>query len=302
MAVEYINAVYCLDRDDLNATEIGILAYLANKADPSGACWPKRSTIAEACHLHPDTVKLVLRGLADKLLISKEAKVLNGRPVSVAIQLLFAPLKTEAPGRGQLRPKRGASTPQSMSRKGGGKRSGDGGSRIPLHKNHQEEPSDTPLKSPLGDIVTAIWEETPKVARERSSTADLREVIQIAVRDGATADQLLAALRSHYSTPDVIRDGGKWMKGVHRLFAKGRWRDWLPEQGEAAPPLVAAAAKPSPDMQDRIWRSRMEDFKRIEAWDRRRYGQRPGEARRDGELPCQCPPAILREFGFEPVQ
>ena len=74
--------------------------------------------------------------------------------------------------------------------------------------------------------VDRIWAEAPKMARERSSRADVCKALKAAVGRGATVDQISAAVLRYHGSPQATKEECRAMRGLHRSIQEDRWKDW----------------------------------------------------------------------------
>jgi hypothetical protein len=132
--------------------------------------------------------------------------------------------------------------------------------------------------------VEAIWEITPRKSRERSSKGDIERALNAAVRRGRTVTDVRAGLVGYFESPGATKDGGDFVKGVHRMIEMDRWEAFLPDPEPAA---TVGATNPA-----EAWRRRVEAFKRDQYWNRLDWGPAPGKP------DCAAPIEILAACGF----
>lgn len=144
----------------------------------------------------------------------------------------------------------------------------------------QSQSQDLPTEGKSPSVVTlseavlgAIWDDAPPRARQRSSKADLRKALLSALKRGGEFEAIRSALRSYWASPDAQKDGGDYVKGIHRMIEADRWQDWAGTQhtGPADGPNWADRAK--------VWRE-------LNRWNPS-WGPLPGEPG------CGCPADLL---------
>ena len=92
------------------------------------------------------------------------------------------------------------------------------------------------------EAVERIWSKVPKTSRERSSKADLKKALDAAVKRGCDLAQIEAGLGAYFASEDATRDGGRFVKGVHRLVQGDRWSSHAPsDEGLFAEPQITEA-------------------------------------------------------------
>ncbi len=75
--------------------------------------------------------------------------------------------------------------------------------------------------------IDEIWEETPRIARDRSSRADVGKALRAAAGRGYPPAVIRPALRRYYASDQANNDDRRAAKGLHRMIECDRWRDWL---------------------------------------------------------------------------
>lgn len=99
-----------------------------------------------------------------------------------------------------------------------------------------------PKGTALPEAVNRIWSKAPKISRERSSKADLKKSLEAAVKRGCDLAQIEAGLGAYFASEDATRDGGRFVKGVHRLVQGDRWSSHAPsDEGLFAEPQITEA-------------------------------------------------------------
>lgn len=168
---------------------------------------------------------------------------------------------------------------------------------VPTFFNQPDINIYTPIV-PFGDVglpsqssrkadVEAVWEITPKLARERTSRADIDKALQSASKRGHTPGQVLAGLIGYYASPDATKDGGKYAKGAHRVIQNDRWQAFSESQATADPEVCAFDPA-------EIWRGRVQRYRTgSRYWNTNDWGNPPGEPG------CKAPPEIIAEFEWE---
>jgi uncharacterized protein YdaU (DUF1376 family) len=128
--------------------------------------------------------------------------------------------------------------------------------------------------------VEAVWDLTPKSARERTSRADIERALQSAARRGHAPSAVIAGLAGYYASPDATKDGGQFAKGAHRMIQNDRWQAFADVSADVAPVDPNA-----------VWRKRVKGFvSGARYWNTNDWGHEPG---RPG---CIVPPEIIAEF------
>lgn len=126
------------------------------------------------------------------------------------------------------------------------------------------------------DLLDKVWSAAPAKARERSSRGDTAKALAAALKRGALPDDILEGLQSYWRSDDATKDNGAYAKGVHRMIADDRWRDWT------STALIPAGEAPD-------WKSRLYIWRSTEQWHHGPWGAAPGDPR------CTCPPDLLTE-------
>lgn len=126
------------------------------------------------------------------------------------------------------------------------------------------------------ELLDKVWSAAPPKARERSSRGDTSKALAAALKRGAQPDEIMAGLTAYWRSDDATKDNGAYAKGVHRMIADDRWRDWT------STALIPAGEAPDWPSRLRIWRS-------TEQWHHGTWGPSPGYPT------CQCPPDLLTE-------
>lgn len=130
-------------------------------------------------------------------------------------------------------------------------------------------------EAPLSEAsVSAIWEDAPPRARQRSSKADVRKALSAAVKRGADFEQIRSGLKAYWSSPDATKDGGEYAKAIHRMIEGDRWADWAsqPAHGQTGP----------------NWADRAKAWTQLKRWNPN-WGPSPGEPG------CACPAHLLEQ-------
>lgn len=264
MAVEYVEGAYRYP-GELTPSEINILAYLGNCANPAGECWPKRSTIAARCRLHPDTVKTVLQELDRRGLIRREERFSReGQRIANRIVLLFDPW-TPPQAEGGLAPvTTGVADPPASRGDGGQANPGGMGVGGPPQENPNIKPTDS-----VARWVKFVWDRTPPASRKKStSKAELERALRAAGKRGHDLARVAEALRLYFEDPAHTRDDCRAMKGVHRVVENDRWQPWDPGDGDWPTPDAPAAPAPESGPDDAFVADllRRQRIGRVEDW------------------------------------
>jgi len=144
-------------------------------------------------------------------------------------------------------------------------------------------PDEPPVEAPsLRQLVTDIWNETPKPGRERSSIAELEDALTAARKRGADLAAVRRALAAYYRTDAATKDGGQYAKGVHRMVQRDRWANFQP----AAPaPVDTSTWRPE------RWTVAVRNWVEERRWP-------DGAGPKPGEPGCKAPAEVLARFGF----
>lgn len=132
-------------------------------------------------------------------------------------------------------------------------------------------------------VISAVWDDAPPRARQRSSKADVRKALSAAIKRGGDLEGIRAALKAYWSSPDATKDGGEYAKAIHRMIEGDRWRDWITQ--------TTAAPANGPN-----WTDRARAWRELGRWNPS-WGPAPGEPG------CACPAHLLetgREAGDRP--
>lgn len=171
----------------------------------------------------------------------------------------------------------------------------DGISRHNQNQNHIEEtpivpagddPPDKPIVVRASDIE-AIWALTPSESRRRSGKADLERALKAAAKRGHPPETVRAGLAAYFASPEATKDGGQFVKGVHRMVEGDRWEAFV------EPPTPEA--RPSDELVRKSWEFRMSRWAQG-AWDEERWGPKPGEPKCQVPVDLLPPPADLLNF------
>lgn len=137
------------------------------------------------------------------------------------------------------------------------------------------ERKDTPIvpkgdkaESPsISDGVETIWAISPSGSRRRSGKTDIERSLASAVRRGKSIKAIQAGLGAYFASQEATKDGGAFVKGVHRMIEGDRWEAFV----ETRPP----DGPPSPD-DPGPWRRRMLDWTKNRYWNSTDWGPKPG--------------------------
>ncbi len=124
--------------------------------------------------------------------------------------------------------------------------------------NHLELDSYTPIVpkgTALPEAVNRIWSKAPKISRERSSKADLTKALEAAVKRGCDLAGIESGLAAYFGSEDATRDGGRFVKGVHRLVQADRWASHVEPQADllTQPTMTEAEARMLAWTKNRYW-------------------------------------------------
>lgn len=152
-------------------------------------------------------------------------------------------------------------------------------------------PKGAPSRSVTKDDVEAVWSITPKASRQRSGKADVERTLKAALQRGHQPEWVLVGLKAYFASDAATKDGGAFVKGVHRMIEADRWETFAPAAA-SAPDLFAAAAPAEADYNP--WPSRVREFICNAYWNSLDWGPRPG---REG---CTVSAEDLAVAGFTP--
>lgn len=147
--------------------------------------------------------------------------------------------------------------------------------------------TEKPIKLRKAD-VEAVWSITPKESRERSSRQDVERALIAAARRGHSPDEILHGLAGYFASEGATKDGGSFVKGVHRMIERDRWQVFA----EADAPLLAAAEAPKPGD---VWVRRIHAYRQNAYWNRLDWGPPPGKPG------CTIPDEVLMTAGYLPT-
>jgi uncharacterized protein YdaU (DUF1376 family) len=139
--------------------------------------------------------------------------------------------------------------------------------------------------------VDAVWSLAPKRSRERSSRGDVERTLAAAVKRGHQPAEVLAGLKAYFASDQATKDGGEYVKGVHRMIEADRWQSYV----EELPLLERAGADVVPFGPRDDWASRFNAYRRNEYWNRLDWGPPPGHP------DCAVPADVLRANGYDPA-
>jgi hypothetical protein len=289
MSVQAIT--WALGFDVKSPTEKAILLVLANYADGDGVCFPGQDSIAAQAACTDRTVRAVLTAFEQRGVIARvHRQRRDGSRTSDEIRLVaFASANRKEMPEGQ--PEAASTRPTGNPRTSNRKSTSIQPEQISGLTTFEpsEEPSGEPSpvlsvapkarRTPTPDEVDAIWNDAPRLARQRSSKADVNRSLTSALRRGHSVGAVAAGLRAAYASPSY---SGDHAKGIHRLIENDRWQSF------AEPEKPASSA-----WDDARWRSAL-SLHRDEGWWPDTLGPRPGASG------CPAPAAILAEFGYHP--
>ena len=106
-----------------------------------------------------------------------------------------------------------------------------------------------PKGTPVSEVVERVWSKAPKTSRERSSKADLKKSLEAAVKRGCDLAQIESGLAAYFASEDATRDGGRFVKGVHRLVQGDRWAS----HAEPVPDLLTPPAMTEAEARRLAW-------------------------------------------------
>lgn len=134
--------------------------------------------------------------------------------------------------------------------------------------------------------VDAIWSDAPRPARERSSRSDVERSLKAAAGRGRAPDAVRRGLAAYWASDQASKDGGAFVKGVHRMIEGDRWEGFV-EEPEAGSML-------EPPIEDH-WAKRFREYRRNGYWNRLEWGAPPDKPG------CTLPPELLMAHGFMPT-
>ncbi|MEI6439036.1 MAG: DUF1376 domain-containing protein [Alphaproteobacteria bacterium] len=162
--------------------------------------------------------------------------------------------------------------------------------KAPLGADLFEDEKPEPVAKPddgISAAVDAIWAEAPKPSRQRSSRADVARAMASAVKRGSSPPEVIAGLAGYFASDAATKDGGAFVKGVHRMIEQDRWREFSPAD--------AAPTEPQETPAD-AWRRRVMIYRKNGHWNRLEWGPSPGKPG------CTVAPEILMAEGFTPTK
>ena len=269
MSVHALSAAFAAR--GLSPSEKLVLLSLANYADEDGRCWPSQRRMAAETSLSDRTVRSVLSALEEKGLIRREERQReDGSRASDVITLTLGE-RAQISG--------GAETVSGgvATISGGVRKQFPGGAEMVSGLTTFEpstDPSEEPKRAargarkPAKDEIEAIWAIVPRLARERSSRADLATALEAAMRRGHNPADVLRGLQAAYASATY---SGDHAKGVHRLIERDRWASF--EQADACKPHTPLAWNGPPALLAAL-RAEMgahaDAFLRLSRWDAER--------------------------------
>lgn len=148
-------------------------------------------------------------------------------------------------------------------------------------------PTSNPIRLRKAD-VEAVWSITPRESRERSSRQDVERALIAAARRGHDPAEILRGLAGYFASEQATKDGGAFVKGVHRMIERDRWQVFA----EAPAPLLDAAEAPKPGD---VWARRIHAYRQNAYWNRLDWGPPPGKPG------CTIPDEVLMTAGYLPT-
>lgn len=243
MSVQAISAVLAMR--GVGPAKKMVLMALANYADENGRCWPSNARIADECGVSRRQVIRVLKELETEGFIARtpderrdgsqsasitDLLLLRGDNLSPTGDISVTPPVTPVSPLTTFEPSLEPSTDLSEP-------------TVPHPALAEPAPLDSPLSKPKTSEpvrhadIDRIWAATPRMARERSSKADLGRALRAAVNRGGVLADIEAALTRFHSSRYATADDCKAMRGVHRSIQEDRWKDWV----ATAPSLTVVA-------------------------------------------------------------
>jgi hypothetical protein len=103
--------------------------------------------------------------------------------------------------------------------------------KIGLDKNREIPP--TP-KGGVEELAEALWNECPKLGRERSSMAQLvTSLRKVPATAASKREILMGALNAWKLSESWLKDGGQFVPAIHRWVKDGKWKSipepWTPK-------------------------------------------------------------------------
>ena len=287
-----------------------LLYALADLADEGGRCWPTQRALCDRTELGRRAVIDHLARLEEAGLITRERRSdAMGRAADL-YTLLFDGAEREQRRAEVHAPDAPTDAPHAPSGAGGAPVGAPDAPGL-VHvahvvgaprayrnrlKNLPIEPKECPA-SPEGrrkrddgaaeKLTEELWAASPSRSRSRSSRADLLKAVRGALDRGAEAEAVRTGVIGYLASPDALKDGGQFAKGVHRIVENDRWASF-------SPPIRSLPSEVDDGEVDggEVWRSRVRGFSTSQFWNADDWGPRPGKAG------CAAPIALLVEHGF----
>lgn len=177
--------VWAVEQEGLTPTEKLVLLILSNRADENGVCWPSKSYLAKHCNVSEATVKRTCRALKDRgLIVVSERRTGDGRQTTNIYRLPIG-------GGGQSDPPEGVADepPEGVT-----------------HDPQDVQKKRSKEEEAISRIFDA-WKTTMKHPRAKLVKAR-RSRIRARLREGYTADELIAAIKGARQDP--------WLMGKDR--------------------------------------------------------------------------------------
>lgn len=130
---------------------------------------------------------------------------------------------------------------------------------------------------PLSFWVSALWEITPRIGRERSGRQALEKSLKAAIRRGDDPAVIRDGVAGYYAGPDATKAQGQFAQGVHIVVSSGKWEAFVEDKPDAGPD--------PPDTDP--WPKRLREFRRNGFWNATDWGPKPGKPG------CLAPKALL---------
>lgn len=256
-----------------------VLLAVANFSDEYGQCWPSQKRLGTMCDLSERSIRDALSRLEERGLISRAPRYREDGGRSSDLITLRPPGGSAGGGDTPRKPE------DTPPRQPGGGAHPPGSAGLTTFEPSDSEPSIEPSNARA--VAKAIWEDSPKAARKRSSPGQVETALIAAKKRGKNLAAIRRAVSAYFADPDIAREDHAFAKGVHRVIQNDVWETWA--QGEGVEHLPV-----DPAFQRRVWRTWMEDWLKDQPWDRSIRGPRPDEPG------CTVAVEFMAEFGYTP--
>lgn len=220
MSIQAVGAV--IELRDIPTTPKMILLLLANAHNRhTDKCFPDQQRLADEANVDVKTVARHLKWLEDEKLIRRHTTHLGrGRGSETHFELLFlhrtnCRVQGDRPLTGEIK------TPQQ--------RDLDPSALRGENKKPESQPESQTGSVSVKVVADAFWKAAPDQSRKRSSRKRTEQAVQKALKD-ETPDRLLKAWHAYLASPDAIKDGGKFVPGIHTWINDSKFDAWLAQE------------------------------------------------------------------------